>query len=262
MAPEQITGKAVAFVIGVFLVLALLHLWWQGRESQVGAREGAMTVMPTRVGGEGGEVEIGGESATPVAERDRIRREELKRLLHQLTSGSVEEKRSAALHLQYLADSSAEPILLKMLKSEDTLVAQRCAKALLSLWQQSDSAAVNRLLSQGLAAYEAGRMDEALDRFDMSAVLDADVPDLYRLRAEILLERGEVAKAISDCRHALELKPGDFMAHYVEALCYKDLNDLNSAMKSVDRSLEVYPGFQKAYQLKVEIFSLLKAEEQ
>jgi len=160
-----------------------------------------------------------------------------------------------------MADQSVESLLLEALNDKDPVVAQRSARALTSLWQQSRSPSVSRLLSQGLAAYEAGNFTVALDQFNMSQRLDTGVPDLYRLRAEILLDQGEAGKALNDCQTAVDLKPENFMAHYVQARCYRELSDLNAAMASVNKALEIYGGFGEAYHLKVEIISSLQSLE-
>ena len=255
---QSVGWKIVGGVVLVFLVFLALHLWWESSAKERQASGDGVIARPAQVGGNGEKVEIGSPAAAP-AERSEAHRQEQKRLLGQLAQGQPEERRAAALRLQYVADESAEPTLLKMLRDKDPLVAERCAGALVGLWQQSRSQSVNRLFGRGLAAYEAGRYDEALDDFKMSASLDPRVPDLYRLRAEILLEKGEPGKALNECQQAISLKLQNFMAHYVQARCYRETGDLKAAMESVDRALSIYGGFQKAYQLKVEILSLQKA---
>jgi tetratricopeptide (TPR) repeat protein len=261
VARDTAAKRAVLFIACAIVVLAVLHLWAQRQE---GRRNAAMLNIGSAAGlrigrGEDKEDVEPAPAVSMPAEKPEVRRQDLKRLITQLTQGQPEERRSAALHMQYMADDSAEPVLLAMLGDADEVVASRCAKALLSLWQQSDSASVNRLFNQGLAAYEAGRNEEALDRLNMAERLDRRIADLYRIRAEILLEQGKHQAALEDCRRALALKPQNFMAWYVEAKCYKEMGDLDLAMHSVNQALEIYSSFQRAYQLKVEIISLQEA---
>ena len=258
---EQSSGKPMALVVLVFLALAALILWWL-RVEEDGERAGEIVMGSAEIEGEPTDLQLEAGRGPVAADRARSRREEMQRLCRVLLAGAdLSQRRSAALRLQYLADDSAEEALRKGLLDEDGLVSRRCAKALESLWQQSDSASVNRLFQQGLAACEAGRYDEALERFEMCVQLDPDIADLYRLRAEILLETGRPEEAVRACREALRREQHHFLAHYVLARCHMDLRDGDAALDSVNRALEIYPDYPAALQLKVEILSLQKAGE-
>lgn len=259
MDTESIPGKTIALVVVAFLFLAGVHLWWQGRERN-GRNNGEPVIDRARV--EGGDRQITlGERRQGEKER-KARREEMRRLLTILKQSSdVQARRSAALRLQYLADSSAEPELLKALKSRDEIVARRCADALLDLWQKSESHSVNRMVERGITAYENGEFEEALNRLNMSAELDPDIPDLHRLRAEILLARGEENAALKAGRKALKLESHNFMAHHVMAKAYRRQERGDAALDAVNRAIEVYPGYEPANELKAEILSLQKAGE-
>jgi len=251
--------KVLTLLVFALLALLVLQLWWNSSgDDGKRVEEKKMRVGSTEIKGGGGSIRIGPEGQKAPPESEQFRRQEMERLIQIVQSGSDPvQRRSAALRLQYMADAGAEAVLLRLLQDSDEVVAQRCSKALLSLWQQSDSPSVDRLFHQGLEAYEDGNNEEALARFAMCEELGAIIPDLPRLRAEMLLDKGKAKEALEQCKRAVALKKTNFMAHYVMARCCRALGD-KAALASVDRALSIYPGFAAACQLRVEILSLQK----
>jgi len=255
-------GRTVAVVSVAFLALVALQLWWQRTEREGSERPPEVTVAPTEIEGENQRVEIGmGEPGTQ-QERERVRRRELKRALDVLASSEdVRERRSAALRVRYIVDRSAEPVLLRGLKDPDGLVAQRCADALVALWQRSESPRASVFFQEALKAYQGGDHERAKELFETCARLDPSIADLYRLRAEIELEAGHPEEARRQCARALRLKPQHFLALCVMARCLMQLRDGEGALQNVESALNVYPGFEEARKLRDEILSLQKAGE-
>jgi len=253
-----------------FVALVAVQLLWQrleAAEEKASPRPRAERVV--RRGNQGATVDdstsllLARELATLSGEADRARREEVEGQLNALTAGSVEQRRVAALFFEYQVDQTAEEALLKALHDEDSKVARRSAKALLSLWRHTDSPAVNRIFQQGLAAYKARDNEEAMEIFDSLDSLGRRIADLYRLRAELYLaqayatdgkpDQALVGKALEDCDTALAEKQKNFMALYVQAKCHVAREDVPSALKSIDAALAIYPGLQEAGQLKAMI---------
>ncbi len=262
MENERNIGRTAALVVVAFLALAALQLWWNRSEKNGTADERDMRVAPTQIEAEDQHLEIGAGKPGSQWERPEVRRREMQRLLSLLSNAPGDsERRSAALRLRYLADESAGPALVRLLNDKDGVVAQRCAETLVRLWQRSDSPRVNQFFRQGLEAYEAGDYEKALELFDACASLDADIPDLYRLRAEIFLEMDRTGEALKECRRALRHNEDNFLAHCALAKCYRDMRDGEAALESVNRALSIYPGFEAARQLRKEILSLQRAGE-
>jgi len=260
--PQRSYGRTVALVIIAFLILAGLQIWWQRAEQDDRPGVGEVTVPRTQIASEDRQLEIGSDTPGSEVEREQVRREGVRRALTTLRrSAHPSERRSAALRLSYLADSSAEGALVMFLRDSDEVVSQRCADALLGLWQRSDSPRVNQFFQQGLAAYNAGDYEQARELFDTCVRLDPSVPDVYRLRAEILLAMDRPADAARECRSALRLKQEHFLAHCVLAECHLRLRDGQAALESVETALSIYGGLERARQLKEEILSLQKAGE-
>jgi len=255
MQSKRHLGLTVVLAVTAFLALIVVLVWWQHSEAEsVPALE--VTVTPTEIQGERGHLQIGDTKPGSEGERELVRRQELRRALDILShDADAPRRRSAALRLRYLADSSAEARMVHLLNDPDEVVAQRCADALAELWQQSGSPRVNQFLRQGLAACEAGDYQMALDLLNACVELDPNVPDLYRLRAEIQLELGRPHEALQDCQQAVRLKADNFLAHCAMARCYLNLRDAQAALNSVNTALRIYGSFQKAKQLKEEILS-------
>lgn len=258
MDTERLPAKAVAFVVMAFLFVAGVHLWWQQGEGSTGTEDPELD--ETAVTESDAELILGrsGGQGTTAAEREATMNEHLQRLRD---SSSAEERRSAALRLQFLADETAEPTLLEALKSEDEVVARRCAETLLALWRQSTSAAVNRLMGKATSAYEDGDYDSAMDKFDMCRRLDPSVPELHRLRGEILLSHANVRQAMSACDRAIELKPHNFMAHYLRARIHMRQSNFEPALEAARDVLDIYPNHSAAAELESEILALQEATE-
>ena len=265
---ENISSKgnpavAAGLIVAAFLALVAVHVLWKRAEDKQlpGGAADRVASAPVRIEGEKGEVQIGARSSAYTEERERLRTAELKRQIELLLTGDKkEDRRSAALRLVFIADRSATQALLKGLKDTDRRVASRCARALLNVWQQSESAAAFGLFRQGRWAYEEGNLEEAVAIFNEAAKLDARVPELYRLRGEIHLSNSNVGQALADGRRALKLEPSHFLGHCLVARCHLAQRNGKAALASVERALGIYPTFEDALQLRRQARALRKAE--
>ncbi|MFW5922996.1 MAG: tetratricopeptide repeat protein, partial [Planctomycetota bacterium] len=130
-----------------------------------------------------------------------------------------------------------------------------------ALWRQSTSAAVNRLMGKAISAYEDGDYDSAMDKFDMCRRLDPSVPELHRLRGEVLFSHANVRQAMSACERAIELNPHNFMAHYLRARIHMRQSNFEPALEAARDVLDIYPNHSAAAELESEILALQEATE-
>jgi len=258
MASNRITGKVIGFVVGAFLVLVALQIWWQRMEEKEKAtdEEHAIKVARLRIEGRDNQVQVADEDSSTAKTRRILRSKELARQVALLGSADTTERRAAAFRLVFIANASVADVLVAGLKDPDGKVADRCAKALVRLWQRSDSAAVGELLERALRAHEADRDDEAMRALDRAAMLDAQVPDLYRLRAEIKLGRSQPVEALADCQKSIGMEQNHFLAYYLMARCYLAMGDREKALESVSEALRIYTHFEEAQHLKEKIVAL------
>ncbi|MHC4788108.1 MAG: hypothetical protein ACYS8K_02750, partial [Planctomycetota bacterium] len=196
MPPKGISARAVMFIVVVFLALVLVLLRWSADvESPAGSGEEGPRLSHIQIADEGKTVEINAEPSAANGEARELVRESI----HLLLSGTTNERRATAIQLTYMASDATgrenvrrfdeslrdqvRQALLKGLRDPDLAVASRCREALIGWWRVSGSAAANRHFAQGIATYEAGRLDEALRLFqDLEELGDAVPPDLYRMK--------------------------------------------------------------------------------
>jgi len=263
MASRAITGRAVAFLVVAFLLLVAVHLLWQDAEEGPSEEKSpSLRVTTVKIEGQEAEGLLGGEDSSARDARRALERRELERQLRRLKSGDIAERRDAAFRLVFIADRSCTVALLAGLKDADAKVADRCAKALTRLWRTSRSPAAQRLFKSGLAAYQAGRADEALQMFTRAAELDDSICELYRLRAEIWLDKSRPDQALDDCKRAILVEKNNFHARYLAALCYLEMGDHDKAMQSITESLVIYPHFEQARALQERIRQLHRASRE
>lgn len=262
MDTERISGRTITVAVVVFLCLAGVHLWWQHDESGRSGDGDQMVIGNTRLSGGDRQFSLGAEDEPDAG----VRRKEARKWLQILASNaSTKKRRSAALHLEYLTDhltgQDAQKALLKHLKSDDRVIARRCGELLLDVWQQSESPSMQRLMEQGLTAFENGQYDRAMNRFEMCLELQPQVSDLHRLRAEIYLARGQTEKALEAAGRATTIQPKNYRAYYLAARCHLQEDEGDEALRQVRQALNIYPSYKPARQLKEKIISLQKAGE-
>lgn len=104
------------------------------------------------------------------------------------------------------------------------------------------------LLTVGLARYESGDYDGAIDRFT-TAINQSDVPDQMVSPADIYLYRGNahyskagvtgIDNAIANYDHAIKLKPDLVNAYYNRAVTYKRKGERERAITDLNHVLQI-----------------------
>ena len=172
--------------------------------------------------------------------------------LAQLTSDPSERERLAQL------DAGVTPelrsALVAGLNDPDSLVAANCREALVGLWRMSRSDATSEYFSQGLAAYDAGKLDTALETFGGVERLGSSVPpDLYRMTAEIYLSQKQYEKALDECSKAVRAEPMSFPTLYLIARIYHARGEDDKAIRALDGALLIYHGYPEAAKLRQDL---------
>ena len=73
-----------------------------------------------------------------------------------------------------------------------------------------------------------------------------------------LLRRRNSKAAMEKFQNAVELDPDNYLAHYFLAVVYREENNYDEALASVDRSIELNPEYPKAHLVKGKIYLKLK----
>lgn len=265
MPADAVPAKTFVLIALVFLALVVVTVFWG--EGGEGAGDGAPEPRLARIqiAGDGQAIEI---SAETLASADDVEAVMLSRA-GLLTSGARNERRATAVELANIANDAAgrdrlaqlrKPVLaslraalLRGLNDSDAMVSHSCRKALVGLWRVSSSAAGDRYLRQGLAAFEAGHMDAALAVFRKVNESAAAPPDLYRLEAEVYLAAGRPDEALKACQRALDAEPSHFLALYAAARAFVQKGQYEKADNALKLALAVYNAFPEARQLRTEV---------
>ncbi len=263
MSEPLIRPKVVLVVAMVFFALVVVHIW-SGLQDDDG--RGARGPRLSRL-------EIA-EQEEPVDIERSDGAGELRELIasraYLLTNGERNERRATAIQLAYLTTHPQESdrfmrlpddvrgelrdALTRGLNDEDEIVSQNCLDALLGLWRTSDSLAATEQFREGLAAYRAGQIDRAMAAFESAEDLRGTVPpDLYRMKAQVYLQRQQPGKALDACARALAAEPRNFLALLIVAHVHLQQGDYQKSQKALDTAETIYHRLPQAEELRAQI---------
>jgi tetratricopeptide (TPR) repeat protein len=110
-----------------------------------------------------------------------------------------------------------------------------------ALWTTSGDAAVDRLMSIGLRALNAGGYDAALEAFDEVTELAPDFAEGWNKRATVNYLIGDYDQSISDVEMTLSLEPRHFGALSGLAMIALALGEEEQAIDAFEAALEIHP---------------------
>ncbi len=267
MAPDPPSPKLLILVAGVFLLLAVVHLWFGDQETEEEPsgkhpRLSHIEIQKTEEQVEINPEESSGDLATLVESR-----------IYLLRNGETNERRATAIQLAFLTTEPARrrqvahmpprargrlrKALLTGLNDSDAVVSENCREALVGLWRIADSVAVAGQFTDGLAAYRSGHLQKALDSFRNAERLRGSVPpDLYRIKAKIHLAQGDPDAALEECKRALDAEPLNFMALLVVARIHARQDNYEKALSALDAALKIHNRFEEARKMRRRIAGL------
>jgi tetratricopeptide (TPR) repeat protein len=265
MSADAVRPKVVLLIAGAFLLLVVLQVW-MGGEKPGDVEEAGPQLSRLELPEEGEELELTREM-TPAELEDLTESR-----IYLLGNGEINERRATAIQIAMMVADPLEsdrylrmpdPLkarlreaLFRGLNDGDDVVSSKCREALLGIWRTSDSVAATERFQEGLAAWDAGRLEEALEVFQSVEQLRGSVPpDLYRMKAEVYLARSRLQEALESCRQALNVEPRNFQALLVVARIHARSGDEERAMKTLDTALGIYSRFPAARQLRRDIAS-------
>ncbi len=112
-------------------------------------------------------------------------------------------------------------------------------------------------LREGIDAYQAGRIDDAIVHLQRGVAID---PLAFRLRFHLGLlfgKKGSIYEAIQELEKAVELNPKSFPALKNLAVLYEKAGFRNKAVESWERSASVAPDVETREQIKQHLLGLL-----
>jgi len=151
----------------------------------------------------------------------------------------------------------------KVGKREDKLPLERALRALedvhssLKEFSRQDSVGKNEALNAGVAAYKAGRLDEAIQHLSRGVGID---PLAYRLHFHLGLlygKKGQVYDAISELETAVKINSQHFAAVKNLAILYQKAGFRNKAVETWERALTLAPDDPTRASIKEHLLNLL-----
>ena len=119
------------------------------------------------------------------------------------------------------------------------------------------SADVERALAQGIDAYKAGRLDEAIAHLRRGVAID---PLAFRLRFQLGLlfgRKGQVFDAVSELETAVSVNPHHFPAVKNLAILYQKAGFRNKAVETWERALALAPDDATRLSIREHLLRLL-----
>jgi tetratricopeptide (TPR) repeat protein len=113
------------------------------------------------------------------------------------------------------------------------------AKAVeLDTGEKKDPAIYNAL---ALLSLKQGRAQEAFERFDQAASMDANYIDARFNKASVLLDAGDYARAKVELAAIVEKRPDDYAAHVALGVAHRGLKEHKEAAKVWERVIKEAP---------------------
>ncbi|HUJ59429.1 MAG TPA: tetratricopeptide repeat protein [Kofleriaceae bacterium] len=97
-----------------------------------------------------------------------------------------------------------------------------------------------------LLALKQGKAQEAFDRFDQAASLDANFIDARFNKASVLLDAGDYARAKAELAAIVEKRPDDYQAQVALGVAHRGLKELPEAKKVWERVVKEAPKHSNA----------------
>ncbi len=144
-----------------------------------------------------------------------------------------------------------------------------CSTVLLSPATATESATTDK--ERGCKLVESCQFKESIGFLDAAIKANPSDAVLYQKRgfAQFVIammnggstKQKMCEKAIADLTKAIQLAPGDSVAHFQRSQCYKELGQLEKALNDINKSIELQPGVG-AYGERAAIFTARKKYDQ
>jgi tetratricopeptide (TPR) repeat protein len=117
------------------------------------------------------------------------------------------------------------------------------------VWLESDDAAVNRLMQQGVLALQGQRYATALQAFDRMVEEAPDFAEGWNKRATVHYLMGNWRASVQDIQRTLALEPRHFGALFGLGLIYDALDEPEAALRSFEATLALNPHSESTRQM-------------
>ncbi len=162
-------------------------------------------------------------------------------LVERLQHGAVEERRVAAERLGEIGDDGATAALVQALHDPDDVVRSEAHDSLWAIWHRSGDPTIDRLLAQGIALMQSGRVPESIAVFSDVIARAPTFAEGWNKRATAYYLMGDFDRSLADCEEVVKRNPAHFGALSGFGLIYLQKDDLPKAAQYFEKALAVDP---------------------
>jgi len=158
-----------------------------------------------------------------------------------LASENRDARKVASLALSLVGCTSCLNDIAHQLKDPDPMVNQLAEHALWSIWFRGGEPKAISLVGRGSRMVDCKQFDEAIDRFNRALRISPTFAEAYNQRAIAHYLTDNYVASIKDCRRAVTLMPIHFGAWSGLGHCYAQMGQVEEALRSYRKALELNP---------------------
>ena len=138
-------------------------------------------------------------------------------------------------------DPRLDGLFYRLQHTPDPAEAQALEQRIWGVWLESDDAAVDRLMEQGILALQGEHYATALRAFDQMVQQAPGFAEAWNKRATVHYLMGNWRASVRDIQRTLALEPRHFGALFGLGLIYDALEEPEAALRSFEATLALNP---------------------
>jgi tetratricopeptide (TPR) repeat protein len=146
-------------------------------------------------------------------------------------------------------DPRLDGLFQRLQHTPDPAEAQVVEQQIWQLWLESDNAAINRLMQQGVFAMSAQDYATALQTFTRMIDQAPKFAEGWNKRATVYYLMGNWSASVRDIQRTLALEPRHFGALFGLGLIYEELDQPEAALRSFEATLVLNPHSESTRQM-------------
>jgi tetratricopeptide (TPR) repeat protein len=146
-------------------------------------------------------------------------------------------------------DPRLDGLFDRLQHTPDPAEAHALEQRIWGLWLESDDAAVDRLMQQGILALQGQQYATALQAFDRMVEQAPDFAEGWNKRATVHYLLGNWRASVRDIQRTLALEPRHFGALFGLGLIYDALEEPEAALRSFEATLTLNPHSESTRQM-------------
>jgi tetratricopeptide (TPR) repeat protein len=146
-------------------------------------------------------------------------------------------------------DPRLDGLFERLRHTPDPAEARALEQRIWGLWLETDDAAVNRLMQQGVLALQGQHYATALQTFDRMVEQAPEFAEGWNKRATVHYLMGNWRASVRDIQQTLALEPRHFGALFGLGLIYDALEEPEAALRSFEATLALNPHSESTRQM-------------